>query len=85
MIRGRVRNGVVVLETQEALREGTEVCVEPLPKTNSKGKAAKRPTVSRALASLAGKAGLYGFLCQRRVAYYLLSDIGIRFSNMMAK
>ena len=32
-----------------------------------------------------GIKGLYGFLCQRRVVCYLLSDIGIRSSNMMAK
>ena len=56
MIRGRVQNGVVVLEGRAALREGTEVSVEPIPKTVKKSKAAKRPTVSRALANLAGKA-----------------------------
>ena len=36
--------------------EGTEVAVEPIPPANKKGKTVKRPTVSRALASLAGKA-----------------------------
>ena len=56
MIRGRVQNGVVVLQARGALREGTEVFVGPIPQTDKKGKAAKRPTVSRALASLAGKA-----------------------------
>ncbi|MGO8689398.1 MAG: hypothetical protein ACLQLG_07165 [Thermoguttaceae bacterium] len=56
MIRGRVQNGVVVLETQGALREGTEVAVEPLPRAPKEGKAVKRPTVRRALANLAGKA-----------------------------
>jgi hypothetical protein len=56
MIRGRVRNGVVVLEGNGTLREGTEVAVEPLPASPKKGKNAKQPTVSRALASLAGKA-----------------------------
>ncbi len=54
MIRGRVQNGVVVLEASKALREGMEVAVEPLP--SKKAKTTKRPTVSRALASLAGKA-----------------------------
>ena len=48
MIRGRVQNGVVVLETQGALGEGTEVAVEPLPRASKKGEAAKRPTVRRA-------------------------------------
>ena len=56
MIRGRVQNGVVVLEVQGVLREGTEVAVEPLPQTAKKGKGAKRPTVSPALVRLAGKA-----------------------------
>jgi hypothetical protein len=56
MIRGRVQNGVVVLDVKGVLREGTEVFVEPLPQTAKKGKDAKRQTVSRALARLAGKA-----------------------------
>jgi hypothetical protein len=56
MIRGRVRNGVVELEDPEALDEGTEVAVEPLSRHGKKVKASKRPTVSRQLARLAGKA-----------------------------
>jgi hypothetical protein len=56
MIRGRVHNGVVELESPGILREGTEVVVEPLPKNGKMRKAAKRPTVSRSLARLAGKA-----------------------------
>jgi hypothetical protein len=56
MVRGRVQNGVVVSGAQGALREGTEVAVEPLPKAGRKGKAARRPTVGKALAALAGKA-----------------------------
>ncbi len=55
MIRGRVQNGVVVLETQGALREGTEVSVEPLAPAVKNRKGATRPTVSPALARLAGK------------------------------
>ena len=47
MIRGRVQNGVVVLENRGTLREGTEVAVEPLPKTAKKGKHANGPTVGR--------------------------------------
>jgi hypothetical protein len=56
MIRGRVQNGVVVLEDPQALRDGTEVTVKPLSRGGKRGHAAKRPSVSRALAGLAGKA-----------------------------
>ena len=56
MVRGRVKNGVVVLEGWGALREGMEVVVEPLSSNARKGRTAKQPTVSRALANLAGKA-----------------------------
>lgn len=56
MIRGRVQNGVVVLEAPGVLCEGTEVAVKPLARNGKKGDAAKKPTVSRALARLAGKA-----------------------------
>ena len=71
MIRGRVHNGVVVLEAKGALCEGTEVAIEPLAPTNKKGKAAKRPTVSRALASLAGKAKGLPPDAARNVDHYL--------------
>jgi hypothetical protein len=53
MMRGRVQNGDV-MKVPKALREGTEVAIEPLP--SKKTKATKKPTVSRALANLAGKA-----------------------------
>ncbi len=56
MIRGRVQNGVVVLEDPRALRDGTEVAVKPLSRPRKRVQARKQPTVSRALASLAGKA-----------------------------
>ena len=56
MIRGRVHNGVVLLEDPQALRDGTEVAVKPLPQRERKARAAKRPTVGTALARLAGKA-----------------------------
>jgi hypothetical protein len=69
MVRGRVHNGVVVLETPMALREGTEVVVEPL--ANRKGKGTKRPTVSRALANLAGKAKGLPRDAARNVDHYL--------------
>lgn len=71
MIRGRVQNGVVVLEAGGALREGTEVMVDPLPRTSKKAKATKRPTVSRALASLAGKAKGLPPDAARNVDHYL--------------
>jgi hypothetical protein len=71
MIRGRVQNGVVVLKAPSALREGTEVAVEPLPRIDKKGKAAKRPTVGRALASLAGKAKNLPPDAARNVDHYL--------------
>ena len=71
MIRGRVQNGVVVLEAQGALREGTEVLVRPIPRTGKKGKAAKRPTVSRALASLTGKTKNLPPDAARNVDHYL--------------
>ncbi len=56
MSRGRVHNGVVVLEDPEALSEGTEVAVEPLSRRGKPVKAAKQATVRQALARLAGKA-----------------------------
>ena len=71
MIRGHVEHGVVVLETPKALREGTEVVVEPIPRHGKKNKAAKRPTVSRALASLAGKAKGLPADASRNVDHYL--------------
>ena len=56
MMRGRVKNGVVVLEGGNTLREGMEVAVEPRPPRARNGKTAKQPTASRTLANLAGKA-----------------------------
>ena len=56
MIRGRVHNGVVVLEDPNALCDGTEVAVMRLSRPDKKAHVPKRPTVSRALAGLAGKA-----------------------------
>jgi hypothetical protein len=71
MIRGRVHNGVVVLETQEALSEGTEVAVEPLTQAGKNSTTAKQPTVSRALASLAGKAKGLPPDASRNIDHYL--------------
>jgi hypothetical protein len=69
--RGRVENGVVVLEVSGALREGTEVAVQPLPQTAKKRKGAKQPTVSPALARLAGKAKGLPPDAARNVDHYL--------------
>lgn len=49
--RGRVQNGVVIL-TDAALEDGTEVLVEPI----SERAAERRPRVYERLAVLAGKA-----------------------------
>ena len=55
MIRGRVQNGVVVLEPR-ALREGTEVAVEPLPRAPKKARPPSGRRSVCALVNLAGKA-----------------------------
>ena len=71
MIRGRIHNSVVVLDTPGALQEGTEVVITPLPQTANKSKDGKRPTVSRALANLAGKAKNLPPDAARNVDHYL--------------
>jgi hypothetical protein len=53
--RGHVENGVVVLEVPGALREGTEVSVQPLARCKRSIRG-KRPTAGAALRRLAGKA-----------------------------
>lgn len=70
MIRGRVKNGVVVLEVPGALHEGAEVAVQPLDR-RKKGKAADGPTVGRSLASLAGKAKGLPADAARNIDHYL--------------
>ncbi len=69
--RGRVENGVVVLEVPGALREGTEVTVQPLARRGKKVKPAKGPTVSGALKRLAGKAKGLPPDAARNVDHYL--------------
>ena len=69
--RGRVKDGVVVLEVPGALREGTEVAVEPLERSGKRGKAAKRPRVSPALRRLAGKAKGLASDAARNVDHFL--------------
>jgi hypothetical protein len=71
MIRGRVRNGVVVLEAPSTLREGTVVAVEPISRQRDGGKTKKQPTVHRALSQLAGKAKGLPPDAARNVDHYL--------------
>jgi len=71
MIRGRMQNGVVVLDDPQAFREGTEVAVEPLSEGGEKAPAGKRPTASRALRRLAGKARGLPPDAARNVDHYL--------------
>jgi hypothetical protein len=71
MVRGRVHNGVVVLDGPSPWCEGTEVAIEPLPRSNRTGKPAKPPTVGRALTSLAGKARDLPADAARNVDHYL--------------
>ena len=53
--RGRVRNGVVVLDDPKALPDGAEVTVRALPaKTRGSVASARKPAVGRALLPLGG-------------------------------
>jgi hypothetical protein len=55
--RGRVKNGMVVLEGSVRLEEGAEVSVRPLRKaTRVSGRKKKSPTLYERLKSVAGKA-----------------------------
>lgn len=71
MIRGRVCNGVVVLDDPGALPEGTEVAVEPVSRHGQRPEPAGRPTVRPALARLAGKAEGLPPDAARNVDHYL--------------
>jgi hypothetical protein len=71
MIRGRVQNGVVVLDDPQVLREGTEVAVKPLSRRGKRTGAGNGPAVSRALARLAGKAVGLPPDAARNVDHYL--------------
>ena len=71
MIRGRVQNGVVVLENPQALRDGTEVAVKPLSRRGGKVGAGKQPTVRPGLSRLAGKAKGLPTDAARQVDHYL--------------
>jgi hypothetical protein len=66
-----VHNGVVLPEDPQALRDGTEVAVKPLPQRGRKVRATKRPTVGAALTQLAGKAKGLPPDAARNVDHYL--------------
>jgi hypothetical protein len=72
MIRGRVQQGVVLLDDPEALPEGTEVSVRPLKgKAKEPNASQAKPTVGRALLQLAGKAEDLPPDASRNVDHYL--------------
>jgi hypothetical protein len=55
--RGRVKNGVVVLEGPARLEEGAEVSVRPLRRpSRSRGRSKQTPTLYERLKSVVGKA-----------------------------
>lgn len=55
--RGKVQNGVVVLDDEADLPEGTRVSVRPLKEPAKRRPAGRRKTLSQALLELAGSAG----------------------------
>jgi hypothetical protein len=71
MIRGRVHNGMVLLEDPQALRDGTEVAIKPLPRRGRKVDTPAQPTVGDSLARLAGKAKGLPADAARNVDHYL--------------
>ncbi len=71
MIHGRVHNGVVVLDNPKALRDGTEVAVRPIPRTDKRPRDAKGLAARTALARLAGKAKGLPPDAARNIDHYL--------------
>jgi hypothetical protein len=71
MIRGRVQNGVVLLEDPKALSDGTEVAVKPLRRGVRKAQGDREKTVGTALARLAGQAEGLPADAARNVDHYL--------------
>jgi hypothetical protein len=70
--RGRVKNGVIVLERAKALPEGAEVSIRPLKTEQKPAKAAKRPNGARkGLLKLAGKAKDLPADAARNLDHYL--------------
>jgi hypothetical protein len=71
-LRGRMKNGVVVLDEAAGLPEGTEVSVRPVAAKRKSPKGKKRaPTVGKALLKLAGKAKGLPADAARNLDHYL--------------
>ena len=72
MIRGRVQQGVVLLDAPTALPDGTEVSVRALrPKSGQADASPRQPTVGRALLGPAGQAQDLPADASRNVDHYL--------------
>ena len=70
--RGRVENGIVVLNEPVPLPEGTEVSIRALrPKSKNNGKSMRKPGIGQALLRLAGKAVGLSPDASRNVGHYL--------------
>jgi len=69
--RGRVENGVIQLEGEVVLPEGTEVAVRPLPRRAKGAQRPPRPSIGRALLRLAGKAKSLPRDASRNIDHYL--------------
>ena len=74
--RGRVENGVVVLDGRFSLPDGTEVSVRALrPKAKDDGKSTRKSGVGQALLRLAGKAVGLPADASRNVDHYLYGHL----------
>ena len=72
VFRGRVENGVVVVDEPVSLPDGTEVSIRAMPtKPKRGGKSVRKPAVGRALLRLAGKAVGLPPDASRNVDHYL--------------
>ena len=69
--RGRVENGVIQLEGEVVLPEGTEVAIRPLLQGAKGTRRPSRPSVGRALLRLAGKAKSLPRDASRNIDHYL--------------
>jgi hypothetical protein len=70
--RGKVKNGVIVLQNSKVLPEGTAVSVRPLKSEPTPAKPRKQPArVSKGLAQLAGKAKDLPADAARNLDHYL--------------
>ena len=70
--RGRVENGVVVVDEPISLPDGTAVSIRAVrPKSVNNGKSVRKPGVGQALLRLAGKAVGLPADASRNVDHYL--------------